>query len=196
MGRLCDGVDEVRRACRQEIKAGAEFNKIMANGGVSSPSDPIDFLSFSLAEMEAAVEEARNAQTYASAHLYTDPAIRRAVQAGVRSLEHCNLITPETAALAARSNAIACPTLVTYDMLQREGRDYGLPPESVAKIDDVRLAGLKSLEIMREAGLMMAYGTDLLGPMHRHQSEEFAIRANVLSPQEAIRGATADAAWS
>jgi imidazolonepropionase-like amidohydrolase len=194
MGRLCDGVDEVRRACRQEIKAGAEFIKIMANGGVSSPSDPIDFLSFSLSEMEAAVEEARNAQTYVSAHLYTDPAIRRAVQAGVRSLEHCNLITPETAELAARSNAIACPTLVTYDMLQREGRDYGLPPESIAKIDDVRLAGLKSLEIMREAGLMMAYGTDLLGPMHRHQSEEFVIRASVLSPREAIRSATADAA--
>jgi imidazolonepropionase-like amidohydrolase len=64
----------------------------------------------------------------------------------------------------------------------------------MAKIDDVRLAGLKSLEIMREAGLMMAYGTDLLGPMHRHQSEEFVIRAGVLSAREAIRSATADAA--
>ena len=194
MGRLCDGVDEVRRACRQEIKAGAEFIKIMANGGVSSPSDPIDFLSFSLSEMEAAVEEARNAQTYVSAHLYTEEAIQRAVKAGVRSLEHCNLITPETAALAAKSDAIACPTLVTYDMLKKEGSDYGLPSASVAKIDDVRLAGLKSLEIMRAAGLTMAYGTDLLGPMHRHQSEEFVIRANVLSPREAIRSATVDAA--
>jgi imidazolonepropionase-like amidohydrolase len=118
MGRLCDGLDEVRRACRQEIKAGAEFIKIMANGGVSSPSDPIDFLSFSTSEMEAVVEEARNAQTYVSAHLYTDDAIRRAVKAGVRSLEHCNLITPETAGFAAKSGAIACPTLVTYEMLK------------------------------------------------------------------------------
>lgn len=194
MGRLCDGLDEVRRACRQEIKAGAQFIKIMANGGVSSPSDPIDFVSFSLSEMEAVVEEARNARTYVSAHLYTDEAIHRAVKAGVRSLEHCNLIEPKTAALAAKSGAIACPTLVTYEMLKREGSDYGLPAESVAKIDDVRLAGMKSLEIMRKAGLMMAYGTDLLGPMHRHQSEEFVIRAGILSAREAIRSATADAA--
>ncbi len=194
MGRLCDGVDEVRRACRQEIKAGAQFIKIMANGGVSSPSDPIAFLGFSMSEMEAAVEEARNAQTYVSAHLYTDEAIARAVRAGVRSLEHCNLIAPATASMAAKAGAMACPTLVTFEMLKKEGADYGLPPESIAKIDDVRLAGLKSLEIMRDAGLPMAYGTDLLGPMHRHQSEEFVIRAGVLSARDAIRSATAEAA--
>jgi imidazolonepropionase-like amidohydrolase len=194
MGRLCDGVDEVRRACRQEIKAGAQFIKIMANGGVSSPSDPIAFLGFSQSEMEAAVEEARNAQTYVSAHLYSDEAIARAVRAGVRSFEHCNLITPATALLAAQAGAMACPTLVTFEMLKKEGGEYGLPAESIAKIDDVRLAGLKSLEIMRDAGLPMAYGTDLLGPMHRHQSEEFVIRAGVLSAKAAIRSATADAA--
>ena len=194
MGRLCDGIDAVRRACRQEIKAGAQFIKIMANGGVSSPSDPIDFLGFSVSEMEAAVEEARNARTYVSAHLYTDEAIARAVRAGVRSLEHCNLIAPATAALAAAADAVACPTLVTYEMLKKEGHEYGLPPASVAKIDDVRLAGLRSLEIMRDAGLPMAFGTDLLGPMHRHQSEEFVIRADVLGQREVIRSATADAA--
>jgi imidazolonepropionase-like amidohydrolase len=194
MGRICDGIDEMRRACREEIKAGAQFIKIMANGGVSSPSDPIDFMGFSVAEMEAAVEEARNAQTYVAAHLYTDEAIRRAVKAGVRSLEHCNLITAETAKLAAGAGAIACPTLVTYEMLKKEGSDYGLPPASVAKIDDVRLAGLKSLDIMRAAGLPMAYGTDLLGAMQRHQSEEFVIRARVLSPRAAIQSAAADAA--
>ncbi|MDM8347183.1 amidohydrolase family protein [Pseudochrobactrum sp. sp1633] len=194
MGRICDGIDAVRRACREEIKAGAQFIKIMANGGVSSPSDPVDFLSFSIGEIEAAVEEAQNAQTYVSAHLYTDDAIRRAVQAGVRSLEHCNLITLETAQLAARSGAMACPTLVTYQALKNEGAQYGLPPSSVEKIDDVREAGLRSLEIMREAGLSMAYGSDLLGPMHCHQSEEFVIRADVLSPLEAIRSATIDAA--
>ena len=194
MGRLCDGVDEVRRACRQEIKAGAEFIKIMANGGVSSPSDPIAFLGFSVAELEAAVEEARNAQTYVSAHLYTDEAIARAVRAGVRSLEHCNLITAATARMAAQAGAMACPTLVTFERLKKEGASYGLPPESIAKIDDVRLAGLKSLEIMHAAGLPMAYGTDLLGPMHRHQSEEFVIRAGVLSTRQAILSATADAA--
>ncbi|OHV08393.1 metal-dependent hydrolase family protein [Kushneria phosphatilytica] len=194
MGRLCDGVDAVRKAARQEIKGGAQFIKVMANGGVSSPSDPIDFLSFSQAELEAIVEEASNAQTYVSAHLYTDQAIHRAVEAGVHSLEHCNLITLETARLAAERGAFACPTLVTYEMLKREGADYGLKPASIAKIDDVRLAGLDSLKIMREAGLTMAYGTDLLGAMHRHQSEEFVIRSRVLPVHEVIRSATLDAA--
>ena len=194
MGRICDGVDAVRRATREEIKSGAQFIKVMANGGVSSPSDPIDFLSYSVNELEAIVEEATNAQTYVSAHLYTDQAIRRAVLAGVRSLEHCNLITHETAQLAAEKGAMACPTLVTYEMLKKEGAQYGLKPDSVAKIDDVRLAGLESLKIMREAGLTMAYGSDLLGEMHRHQSEEFVIRTRVLPAHEVIRSATLDAA--
>lgn len=194
LGRICDGVDTVRRATREEIKSGAQFIKVMANGGVSSPSDPIDFLSYSVGELEAIVEEASNAQTYVSAHLYTDEAIRRAVLAGIRSLEHCNLITLETARLAAEKGAMACPTLVTYEMLKQEGAQYGLKPDSVAKVDDVRLAGLESLKIMREAGLTMAYGSDLLGEMHRHQSEEFVIRTRVLPPHEVIRSATLDAA--
>ncbi|MDE8559385.1 metal-dependent hydrolase family protein [Pantoea vagans] len=194
LGRVCNGVDEVRSAVREEIKAGAEFIKIMANGGVSSPSDPIEFLSFSVSEIEAIVEEASNAQTYVSAHLYTDEAIRRAVLAGVRSLEHCNLITSETAQLAAERGAIACPTLVTYEILKLEGARYGLQLDSVAKIDDVRLSGLESLKVMQDAGLPMAFGTDLLGDMHVHQSEEFSIRHRVLSPSDIIRSATSVAA--
>jgi imidazolonepropionase-like amidohydrolase len=194
LGRVCNGIDEVRRAVREEIKGGAEFIKVMANGGVSSPSDPIEFLSFSVSELEAIVEEASNAKTYVSAHLYTDEAIRRAVDAGVRSLEHCNLITPETAAHAAAKGAMACPTLVTFEMLKLEGAQYGLQPDSIAKIDDVRLSGLDSLKIMYEAGLPMAYGSDLLGDMHTHQSGEFEIRARVLPTQEVIRSATGIAA--
>ena len=103
LGRLVDGVDNLRRACREEIKAGAQFIKLMANGGVASPNDPIHALGYSRAEIEAAVEEADNAGTYVAAHLYTDRAIRRAVECGVHSLEHCNLIQPETAALAAQA---------------------------------------------------------------------------------------------
>ena len=76
LGRLVDGVDAVRRACREEIKGGADFiNEVMASGGVASPTDPIDFLGFSRAELEAAVEEAAMAQTHVAAHLYTDEAI-------------------------------------------------------------------------------------------------------------------------
>lgn len=194
LGRLCDGVPELRRAARQEIKGGARFIKIMANGGVASPTDPIHFLGFSREEIGAAVEEARNAGTYVSAHLYTDEAIRRAVECGVHSLEHCNLIRPETARLAAEQGAIAVPTLVTYDKLAEEGEALGIGAEAVGKVDHVRLAGMDSLRIMHEAGLPMAYGSDLLGPMHRHQSEEFVIRGRVLPAQAVIASATAIAA--
>jgi imidazolonepropionase-like amidohydrolase len=79
LGRVADGVDEVRRACRQELRQGARFIKIMANGGVASPTDPIAWQGYSVDEMKAAVEEARDAETYVSAHLYTSDAIARAV---------------------------------------------------------------------------------------------------------------------
>ncbi len=78
----------MRQACREEIKQGAHFIKIMANGGVASPNDPIHFLGYSRDEILAAVEEASNAGTYVAAHLYTDEAILRAVECGVHSLEH------------------------------------------------------------------------------------------------------------
>jgi imidazolonepropionase-like amidohydrolase len=194
MGRICDGIDEIRKAAREEIKQGAHLIKIMANGGVASPNDPIHFLGFSRDEIKAVVEEASNAGTYVSAHLYTDEAIRRAVECGVHSLEHCNLITENTARFAAGHGAIACPTLVTYEFLKSEGASFGLPPVSVAKIDSVRLAGLKSLELMKAGGLTMAYGSDLLGEMHRHQSEEFVIRGRVLPAIEVLRSASCHAA--
>ena len=190
LGRVCDGVDEVRRAAREEIKGGADFIKIMANGGCASPTDPIHFLGFSASELQAVVEEATMAGTYVAAHLYTDDAIRRCVEAGVRSLEHCNLIHPDTAALAASHGAIAVPTLVTFDKLASEGASLGFPPDSIAKVEDVRAAGMDSLRVMRDAGLAMAYGTDLLGEMHRHQSEEFVIRGRVLPAHEVIGAAT------
>ncbi|GGF54976.1 amidohydrolase [Azorhizobium oxalatiphilum] len=194
LGRVVDGVPEMRRAAREEIKGGAEFIKIMANGGVASPTDPIHFLGFSREELFAVVEEAANAGTYVSAHLYTDEAIRRAVECGVHSLEHCNLIKSETAKFAASKGAIAVPTLVTYDKLSSEGAEMGFPAGSVAKIDNVRLAGMESIAIMREAGLLMAYGSDLLGEMHRHQSEEFVIRGRVMPAHEVIASATSIAA--
>jgi imidazolonepropionase-like amidohydrolase len=190
LGRLCDGVDAVRKAAREEIKAGADFIKIMANGGVASPTDPIHFLGFSRDEIRAAVEEAQNAGTYVSAHLYTADAILRAVECGVHSLEHCNLITPEVATAAARAGCVAVPTLVTYEALANEGAAMGFPADSIGKIETVRGAGMESLAIMKAAGLPMAYGSDLLGEMHRHQSEEFVIRGRVLPAHEVIASAT------
>jgi len=94
----------------------------------------------------------------------------------------------------AEHGAIAVPTLVTYEALASEGAALGLPPESVAKIENVRGAALRSLEIFAKAGVRMAFGTDLLGESQRLQSEEFALRARVLGAAEAIRAATIHAA--
>ena len=190
MSHRVDGVDALRRACREQVKAGAQFIKLMANGGIASPNDPIHALGFSVDELKAAVEEADNAGFYVAAHLYTDRAIARAVDCGVHSLEHCNLIRPETAARAAAAGCIAVPTLVTYEALALEGAALGLPPESAAKIETVRTGGMDSLAIMRDAGLPMAFGSDLLGGLMKYHAMEFEIRARVLPAAEIIASAT------
>jgi imidazolonepropionase-like amidohydrolase len=194
VGQLCDGVDAVRLAAREQLRAGATFVKIMANGGVASPNDPIHALGFSKDEIRAAVEEAENAGTYVAAHLYTDKAIARAVECGVHSLEHCNLIQAETAKKAAAAGAFAVPTLAAYEGLALEGSTFGLRPESAAKIETVRKGGMESLSIMREAGLPMGYGSDLLGQLQKYQTMEFELRSRVLPMQEVMQSATTTAA--
>jgi len=194
MGRIVDGVDDLRRACREEIKGGANFIKLMANGGVSSPTDPIGFLGFSVAELEAAVEEASNAETYVAGHLYTDEAINRALDAGVYSIEHANLIKRETARHVAEKGAVVVPTNITYELLGTRGADFGLPPESIAKVADVRDAGLEALTMLHEEGVLMGYGSDLLGGMQQYQSGEFPLRGRFLPAHDVIRSATLDAA--
>jgi imidazolonepropionase-like amidohydrolase len=194
LGRIADGVDEVRRACRQELRSGAAFIKVMANGGVASPTDPVHWLGYSADELKAVVEEAHDAKTYVAAHLYTAEGIERAVQCGVQSLEHCNLIDRHAAQMAANAGAVAVPTLVTYEALAQDGPALGLPAASIAKIDAVRRAGLESLAILRDAGVTVAFGTDLLGETHKRQSEEFSIRAQVLPAEEILASATTVAA--
>jgi imidazolonepropionase-like amidohydrolase len=95
--------------------------------------------------------------------------------------------------MAARG-AYAIPTLVTYDALAEHGAALGFPAESVAKIENVRGAGLQSLEIFKRAGTAMAFGTDLLGDLHVHQSDEFRIRSRVLPTIDVLRQATSVAA--
>ena len=194
IARVVDGVDAIRKAVREEIQRGATQIKIMASGGVASPNDPIHFLGYSEDEIRAAVKEAENASSYVMAHAYTARAIKRVIRCGVRSIEHGNLVDEEAAAMMADAGAFAVPTLVTYDALANEGKALGLPSASLAKIESVRGQGLRSLEIYAKAGVSMAFGSDLLGPTHRLQSEELRIRASVLGEAAAIQSATCEAA--
>jgi len=194
IARIVDGVDAMRKAVREEIQRGATQIKIMASGGVASPNDPIHALGYSEDEIKAAVEEADNASSYVMAHAYTARAIKRAIRCGVRSIEHGNLVDDEVATMMADKGAFAVPTLVTYDALAQEGKALGLPLESLTKIESVRGHGLRSLEIFAKACVSMAYGSDLLGPTQRMQSEEFRLRASVLGPAAAVKAATCEAA--
>ncbi|MEV4564452.1 amidohydrolase family protein [Nonomuraea sp. NPDC049419] len=194
VGRVADGVDAVRAAARDELRKGAHHIKVMASGGVASPTDRIDSTQYSMDELRAAVEEAEAANRYVAAHAYTARAVNRALEAGVRSIEHGNLIDDSSVELFLRHDAFLVPTLVTYWALKEEGRDFGLPESSWRKVDEVLEAGIVALERAARGGVRLAYGTDLLGGMHRHQNQEFRLRAEVQSPLDVLRAATTGAA--
>jgi len=190
LARIVDGVPEMLKAVREELRKGADHIKLMVSGGVASPHDPLESLQFRLDEIEAACQEANNWGKYVCAHAYTAEAIRRAVGLGVRTIEHGNLIDESAARLMAEKGAFLVPTLVTYDAMHRRGQEIGLPEESRRKNKKVREAGLKSLELARAAGVALGFGTDLLGPLHEEQSREFLIRREVERPIDIIRSAT------
>ena len=187
---VADGVDAVRRAAREELKGGADQIKVMAGGGIATPTDPIDMVQYTEAEIRAAVEEAASRRTYAFAHAYIPESIVRAVRAGVRSIEHGNLIDAESAGVMAQHRCYLVPTLVIYDQIAQVGRQLNFPAESLAKLDAVLGAGFAAIEIAAAAGVALGFGTDLLGETHDAQSREFTLRAKVQSAAEVIRSAT------
>src|SRR5947207_480021 len=134
---VCDGVADVRRTVREEIKRGAQHIKLMLSGGVASPTDRVDSTQFSVDEIRAAVEEAEAANIYVLGHAYTARAINRGLECGVRCIEHGNLMSPDTPAVFLKHSAFYVPTLVTYSSLAEHGRENGLPEVSFRKIFDV-----------------------------------------------------------
>jgi imidazolonepropionase-like amidohydrolase len=187
---IADGVSEVRRAVREEMRQGCDQVKIMMSGGVASPYDPLDSLQFSMEEVTAAVEEAHAFGRYVCAHAYTPEAITRAAKAGVRTIEHGNLIDDASAKLMAEKGMFLVANLVTYFEMKKRAAEYGMNADMLAKNDLVIEGALKSLEICKRHGVPVAYGTDLLGQLQVSQSDEFSWRAQVLSPAEIIRSAT------
>jgi imidazolonepropionase-like amidohydrolase len=189
---LCvsDGVSEVRKAAREQMRQGADHVKLMMSGGVASPYDPLDSLQFSPQEVSAAVEEAQAFGRYVCAHAYTPEAITRAAHAGVRTIEHGNLIDEASAKLMAEKGMILIANLVAYYAMRERAAEYGMTADMLAKNDLVIDGGLRSLEICKRAGVPVAYGSDLLGALQVDQSREFLLRRDVVSPIEIIRSAT------
>ncbi|MBK8597840.1 MAG: amidohydrolase family protein [Holophagales bacterium] len=191
---VADGETEVRKAVREELRQGCDQVKIMMSGGVASPFDPIDSLQFSPGEVAAAVEEAHAFGRYVCAHAYTPAAITRAAHAGVRTIEHGNLIDDASALLMASKGMFLVANLVTYFAMRERAAELGMTAEMLAKNEVVIEGALRSLEVCRRAGVPVAFGSDLLGQLQEEQSREFTLRAQVVSPVEAIRSATTIAA--
>lgn len=194
LSRLCDGVAEVRRAARDELRQGAHHIKLMLSGGVASPTDRVDSMQFSDEEVRAAVEETSAANRYVAGHAYTARAVNRALALGVRSIEHGNLLDETTIPLFIERGAFYVPTLVTYRELAQHGAEWGLPEKSRAKVFDVLDAGVHALELAHRGGVAIAYGTDLLGGMQGAQLDEFTLRGEVQPPLDVLRSATSVAA--
>jgi imidazolonepropionase-like amidohydrolase len=187
---VADGVDEVRKSAREQMRQGADHVKIMMSGGVASPYDPLDSLQFSDGEVSAAVEEATAFGRYVCAHAYSAEAITRAARLGVRTIEHGNLIDDASAKAMSGKGMFLVANLVTYYAMKDRAAQWGMSAESLAKNELVLQGGLKSLEICKRHGIPVAYGSDLLGELHWDQSKEFTIRQEVVPPIEIIRSAT------
>jgi imidazolonepropionase-like amidohydrolase len=187
--RIVDGVEEVRKATRQELRDGADQIKVMASGGMAS-GVPIERVQFSIDELEVMVEEAGRCGTYVMAHAYESEAIRRCLQAGVRSIEHGSAVDAPTATMMAERGAFLVPTLSVYSTLNEFGANLGFAPAKVDAFGRILRDAFESLERVYAAGVQIGHGSDLEGQMHCHQSREFRLKAEVLPLIEVVKGAT------
>src|SRR5215217_5212362 len=130
---VSDGVAEVRKSAREQMRQGADHVKIMMSGGVASPYDPLDSQQFSDGEVSAAVEEATAFGRYVCAHAYSAESISRAARLGVRTIEHGNLIDDAAAKLMAEKGMFLVANLVTYYAMKDRAEKFGMIGESLAK---------------------------------------------------------------
>ena len=195
LGRTADGVPQVLKAVREELKAGADFIKIMVGGGVASEADAIETVQYSAEEIRAITSTcAQMGKRHTTAHAYTSEAIRHAIDNGVKGIEHGNLMDKETAEYMAEKGIFLTPTLSCYGIMVRKPWENFLPPDGQVKNREVMKEGLNALRMAEEAGVCITYGSDLLSSMHVLQTEEFTVRAEVLSSPAILKHATTNAA--
>src|SRR5208283_249555 len=127
MSVIADGIDEVRKAAREELRRGAAQIKVFVSGGVVFPSEAHPTIyEYSLEELRAIVEEAQGRGTYVMAHVYTDEGVRRSLLAGIRSIEHANFVTEETVVAMAHKGAYLDPTFISLVQRIESAPETGL----------------------------------------------------------------------
>ena len=192
--RMADGVDECRKAAREQLRRGADFIKFCSTGGILSENDDPGFSQYSLPELQALVEEAHRAGRKAAVHAQGNEGIRNAVRAGVDTVEHGSLADEETIALMVDKGVILVPTLSLGRAIVERGTEFGLPPVFVEKAKRIKDMKLRSFELACRAGVRMACGSDYLSdpmtPMGENALELFHQAACGRSPMEVIVSAT------
>jgi imidazolonepropionase-like amidohydrolase len=187
---IADSPDEVRLRAREQLRQGASQIKLMAGGGVSSQYNPIESTQFTEAEIHAAVEAAENWGTYVAVHAYTPRAIRQAVAAGVKCIEHGQLIDEPTAKLLADKGIWWSLQPLTYDadVFAR------MTPVSQRKALEVFAGTENAYKLAKKYNIKTAFGTDILfnvGATSR-QGAYLAKMVRWYTPAEALKMATAD----
>lgn len=195
LAREVDGPDEVRRAVREEIRAGARVIKLMATGGVLTPGIAADFTAFTPEELEAAVDEAHARGRTVAAHAIGAAGILRAVEAGVDSIEHGTMLTAEGARLMKERGTYHVPTLSA--LLGMVEHPDEVPAYAVEKATALLDRAREALRRSVRAGVRIACGTDAGTPFNPHGSAPLEIVRMVewgLPAPAALRAATSVAA--
>ncbi|MGY6548694.1 MAG: amidohydrolase family protein [Roseinatronobacter sp.] len=185
---IADGADMVLRATREQLMKGASQIKIMAGGGVSSLYDPLDTTQFTEREMRAAVEAAEDWGTYVCAHVYTPGGIRRAIAAGIRSIEHGQLADDETVQIMGNEGV----WWSIQPFLADEDANPKTDPVQRAKQLEVAEGTVRAFELARTHQVPLVFGTDILFNPEgaASQGRQLAKFARFMSPLEALHTAT------
>ena len=183
---LADGPAEVRKATRWALAQGAPQIKIMAGGGVASLKDPLESVGYSEEEMRAAVEAAEDYDTYVCAHAYTDEAVRRCVEAGVKDIVHGHLITEETAKLMAEKGVWLGSLSSPYGLMDVPW----FTDENRAKGKRVLDGYDNVMKLAKKYGIKMGFGTDAAAQMVDTILYEFEMRSKYFTPLEMLKQAT------
>jgi imidazolonepropionase-like amidohydrolase len=194
-----DGCDEIRTRVRQEIRAGADWIKFAATGGFASPSDDPGHATYSQEEMDALVATAADLGIPATPHSYGDEGIKRAVRAGVRSIEHGNLASAEALRMMEDAGVFLVPTQYAILTGARRTEDdpmwAAMPEYARRKAEKYRGALLDAAERVAASNVRIAFGTDAGMFPHQDNWHEFPMMVSTgISPLRALQAATSVAA--
>ena len=192
---VADGVDEIRKRVRNNVKWGADVIKFCATAGVLSEEESVGAPQYSLEEMKTLVDEAHMWGKKVAAHAHGTEGIKRAVEAGVNSVEHCSILDDETIKLMIEKGTYMVPTLYAVDYIIQEYSKKGFPEKIINKAKNISVLKAESFAKAVKAGVKIAYGTDAGVFPHGWNAKDFSymIKAGI-SPMKAIQSATVNAA--